>query len=105
MVTLPFHVKNLTTDCSWPRLKENCSGVGQGGRGRPATSRPEGRLPQELITQIEDLTTQVFLVFNIAPVVLTIILTFADPGDEAGGGGHGEGEGLLLWQAQVGAQV
>jgi len=34
-------------------------GVGQGGRGRPATSRPEGRLPQELITQIEDLTTQI----------------------------------------------
>merc|ERR1719361_3114730 len=34
-------------------------GVGQGGRGRPATSRPEGRLPQELINQIEDLTPQI----------------------------------------------
>ena len=41
-----------------------CLGVGQGGRGRPATSRPEGRLPQELITQIEDLTTQVSLFSN-----------------------------------------
>ena len=41
------------------RHHAHCSGAGQGGRGRPATSRPEGRLPQELITQIEDLTTQV----------------------------------------------
>ena len=43
----------------------DCLGVGQGGRGRPATSRPEGRLPQELITQIEDLTTQVFTLLKL----------------------------------------
>ena len=37
--------------------------------------------------------------------IISSCQTFADPGDEAGGGGHGEGEGLLLWQAQVGDQT